>query len=246
MEYCIVEHGHRTGSALSDFGGGIYSASIEAAISHCRISDCRAFNGGGMSVNNGSGLFTISACTFSDNDTEHNGGGLYYSGPGLVMSECLFESDYADDRGGGLYCWGYMVSSMELTSCKFIYNGTSNGGGGGAWIEHIQNDSGVSITDCEFTCNSAWYDYGGGLSLYSANPVVITNCTFSNNYCYYEGSYFEGGGGLYQSGGDLTLSISTFDHNWAASGGGALSYIHNGPGVAVIESCTFARNLDWG
>jgi hypothetical protein len=59
-------------------------------------------------------------------------------------------------------------------------------------------------------------DYGG--AIYSrAKSLSLMNCAFSSNIAYYCA-------GVYQTEGSLLVESSTFDHNYAASRGGAVYY----------------------
>jgi predicted outer membrane repeat protein len=243
LEYCIIEHGRRTGTALADWGGGVYTASIDAVISHCRVSGCHAYNGGGMYVQSDplTGPSTISACTFSNNSAEQQGGGLSFCGADLVLTDCLFESNQCGSDGGGGYCWGFFVSSVEITGCTFLEN-EAESGGGGIFIDHVQNSDGVTISDCEFVSNKSNLDGGGGISLTSIDDVLITNCTFSGNWGAVTGNYLDGGGAIYASYASSTVSFCTFDHNFGFGDGGTI--FCRGADV-LVESCTFSQNRSW-
>lgn len=244
LEYCIIEHGHRTGTALADYGGGVNTASIDAVISHCRVSDCHAYSGGGMYVQSDplTGPSTISACTFSNNSAEQQGGGLCFSGADLVLTDCLFENNQCGNDGGGGYCWGFLVSSVEITDCTFLEN-EAESGGGGIFIDHVQNSDGVTISDCEFASNTSNLDGGGGISLTSTDDVLITNCTFSGNWGAVTGNYLDGGGAILANSGSSTISYCAFDHNYAFGGNGGTVFCRWGD--VLVESCTFSQNRSW-
>jgi len=244
LEYCIIEHGRRTGTAIADLGGGINTASIDAVISHCRVSDCHAYRGGGLYVQSDplTGPSTISACTFSNNSAEQQGGGLSFSGADLVLIDCLFENNQCGSNGGGVYCYGYFVSSVEIIGCTFLEN-EADSGGGGVLIDYVRNGDGVIINDCEFTSNTCNADGGGGISLTSTDDVLITNCTFSGNWGAVTGNNLDGGGAIFANSGSSTVSFCTFDHNFGFGGcGGTIFY--KGANI-LVESCTFSQNRSW-
>ncbi len=247
LDYCIIEHGFTTGSAFSERGGGIYCGSADAVITHCRISDNRSFSGGGIFVyiGSGGGPFTISDCTFSNNEAENVGGGFGFRGPQLVLTRCLFEENKSDSIGGGIYCYGYIAagSVVRITGCTFDKNRAEDRGGGMFFTN--STSGGISISDCLITSNIAFNHGGGGISFDgTAGYDTVANCTFSNNINVPFGavSALDGGSGIDVNSGHLTISQCTFEQNYGANGGTVFCR----GGTTIVKSCTFSQNSDWG
>ncbi|MHC4501364.1 MAG: LamG-like jellyroll fold domain-containing protein, partial [Planctomycetota bacterium] len=79
---------------------------------------------------------------------------------------------------------------------------------------------------------------GGGIYAENDSDPMITNCTITGN----SGSR---GGGLYSSGGNLTLTNCTFIGNSADWGGGGM-YIEGETGRATLIGCIFRGNQSTG
>jgi hypothetical protein len=89
MTYCRVDYA-RNQTTPSGWGGGIYCAGAQVAISHCLISNCNAAYGGGLYATQGSGL-SVDNSLFISNSATSSGGGLYiYNSPGAYVTHSLF------------------------------------------------------------------------------------------------------------------------------------------------------------
>ncbi len=104
--------------------------------------------------------------------------------------------------------------------------------------------SGVTITGGKETTAVG----GGGIISGSVgNTVSVTNCVFTGNSATGVGTL--GGGGLLHTGGNLTITDTTFSNNSTSSSGGALSYTAGDPlirtpsaGTLTISGSTFTGN----
>ena len=110
-----------------------------------------------------------------------------------------------------------------------IASGAADFGGG------IYNEGTLTLADCTFMNNSAWWN-GGAICSYSPDiefpsSLTITNSTFTGNYADDEG------GGIWNDG-LLTLADTTFSANESWSTGGAIW----NTGTVNITSGTFSGN----
>ena len=163
---------------------------------------------------------------------------------GLIIRAGNADGIAPDDSGGGIYN-GF--DSPTLTSCTFIDNSASLGGG-------IYNAGNATLTDCTLVGNSA--NLGGGLYNIYGEPT-LTDCTFSGNFALVGGGMYNRssepvllnacmfsansaglGGGVYNDG-DPILTDSAFSNNFAAFGGG----FYNSGGSPSLTDCTFSENL---
>lgn len=110
-------------------------------------------NGGGIFCSNT--VPRVNGCTFSGNNAEGNGGGMY----GGTASNCVFASDSASWYGGGQY--GGVALDCLFTNNTARYGGAKCSG---------------TATNCLMAANSA-SDEGGGL-----NNVTATRCIVVNNH----------------------------------------------------------------
>ena len=130
---------------------------------------------------------------------------------------------------------GSIDSILNASNVNF-YNGTAK----------ITDNSGTS-------CGGAIYSFNPG------NAVILSNCSFYNNYALYGGAIFTAntdlkitgcqfvnntakyyGGAIYQIYGNMSLSESRFDENSANEGGAVFVFSKNG---FLIENNNFTNNF---
>ena len=123
------------------------------------------FTGGGM-CNDGVTGMVVANCTFSNNQANSAGGGMFNWNSSLEITNCTFIGNSAN-AGGGMY--NYETSLPMITNCTFIGNSANRGGGifNGQW-------SSPTITNCTFIGNSA--NSGGGMYNFYTSLPTITNC----------------------------------------------------------------------
>ena len=117
---------------------------------------------------------------------------------------------------------------------------SEHGWGGGMHL----TPSSVTITNCTFRNNAASYGGGGVFSMLGDGPI-LDNCIFTRNsggYVERENSHpqiFGGGGGMYNSQNNSTLTNCTFIENYAPTdGAGMYNQICN----ATLTNCIFRSN----
>ncbi|MHC4461958.1 MAG: right-handed parallel beta-helix repeat-containing protein, partial [Planctomycetota bacterium] len=99
--------------------------------------------------------------------------------------------------------------------------------GGGMY----NSQSSPTVTDCNFTGNSAG-EYGGGMFNTGASPTV-TNCTFSDNTA-------SRGGGMFNTNSSPTVTNCNFTGNSGYNyGGGIFNRFSSSP---TVTDCTFSDN----
>jgi CSLREA domain-containing protein len=110
------------------------------------------------------------------------------------------------------------------------------------FVNNIQNNGTLSVTNVDFAGNNANVSNGGAI-FHTAGLLSITNSTFSNYHSTWDG------GAVYNSCGLMTITGSTFTNNQAANSGGAI-YIHStGGGVNSVTNSILSGNhatLDGG
>ena len=184
-------------------------------------------NGGAVNLQNNQ-TTTVSNNTFTNNESQRDGGALSAQGKLLSISNCYFQGNVAARWGGAVFFSqsnsNDPEASFSMTSSMFTENkgtgGQTEGGGGAVYVA----TNTVSIRKCTFDSNFLMAgnnggDYGGALYIDTTiNPTgsdndVIENCTFVNNY-------IDGG-------------------SWETSGGGAVAIRCE---IANIRSCTMTSN----
>jgi len=145
--------------------------------------------------------------------------------------------------GGGLLVLGEEGSEPELTVVNCVFrNNRAYYGGGGICCSYAS----PTLTNCIFSRNSA-RDYGGGMHIYYASPTLV-NCVFSQNKAlsYYHSGY---GGGISNVESSTKIVNCTFHGNVACryydyeeGHGGGLYYDNASASPAEITNCIFWDN----
>ncbi|MDP6771754.1 MAG: hypothetical protein QF704_13720, partial [Anaerolineales bacterium] len=168
-------------------GSAVGCQDSSSTIIDCKIvgnsTDSGDKSGAGVWASNSN--ITIEGCEIKNNFANAYGGGLYFVGGSLTMSDTLVQSNEAD-RGGGLYCDSGVV--VGLSNCMFSLNTayiSISAHGGAIRI----NGGSLSAVGCSFDSNLAesscdCYDnpevWGG--AIFAQNTyVMLTNCTSTDN-----------------------------------------------------------------
>ena len=174
---------------------------------------------------------TVTACSFADNHSSHNGGGLYLRDCGAEglqprITFCSFAGNTAQSCGGGIYL--YQTNAL-LAYCDF--DTCTAGSAGGGYCD--DPSCVVTVGGCTFTGNSA--NVGGGLATYTYGGG-IDDCLFTGN------SSLTNGGAVYVNGSTGVFGNCRFEQNEAAGNGGGV--FHNYAGTAAsFYNCLFADNV---
>ncbi len=201
---------------LSNTIGGIYLNEIVAAtISNNTISS----GGSGIDMLSSGGIVTISNNTISNN-TE----GVSVHGDTITISN----NTISDNSSSGVTAYG---NSVIINNNTVDY---SKGRG-------IYVSGGTIAISNNTISNNTVYAHGGGI--YASGDGIIYNNTISSNSAkYYSVNLGVGGGsggGIYVSGGTITISNNTIDNNTANSSGGG---VHVSGGTITISSNTISNN----
>ncbi len=138
-----------------------------------------------------------------------SGGGINNEGD-LNISNSKLAGNSVSSFGGAIYNSGTLIITDSTVS-----NNTSGYFGGG-----ILNGASLTVSGTSFTSNDA--DFGGGISSLGASATnLILNSTFYNN------NADTSGGGIYTSGGIITVNNGTFSDNTINFYGGGI-YSNNG------------------
>jgi predicted outer membrane repeat protein len=164
---------------------------------------------------------TLSDCTFSNNNTDGDGGAIWLSGGSLTDTGSTYTSNFAGIDGGA---FDVSDASVSLSGDTFSGNGASQDGGAGAIIDAPA----LSITSSTFTDNSsvvrggALYIVGSGITdSGDPAPMTLTDDSFDGN------SAPQQGGALYARSlvspqgqqSELDISGGEFSNNMSGSGG---------------------------
>lgn len=195
------------GATIDGFNGvQILYSDIPLTINELNFEEGAAETGGAI-YTYGVPLTVIDS-TFSYNNAVVDGGAIYVTGEGseLTVSGSTFLNNSAGDIGGAIRSDGSVTINLES---DFRFNSSGEGGAVTAW------DGLLSISDSNFTENSALTYWGGAVSAYD---VTVTGSTFTGNTASSEGGAIHSFHSLDVSGG------SVFENNEAAIGGALALY----------------------
>ena len=235
-------------------GGGIAAKLGTVTLDDTTVENNQAVNGGGLfhlgiavpgslTLQNGSvirnntassmggGLFLWGNVGLKSDNSEISGNKALY-GAGIAASQytAAFASpklelvdtkvnnngDASTVMGGGIYA----ASGVTVTSknTKFLGNTANTAGGILLYL-----NSSADLDNSEVSGNKATGN-GGGVCVYDATCSLTT----SNGTVFRENSGYRGGG-IFSSGGTVTVEDSTFEKNTATDDGGAIAATQNSP-----------------
>ena len=196
-------------SGASSKGGAILVDACGALnIDYILITDSKAYQGGGISLE--SGLVTISNSTISNNETLGGsfpwGGGIYLNGASLTAENTTISSNQSAGYGGGVHD----RSASSYNNCTFFNNTTGQKGGGLFTVSGAV----TTIESSTFLNNRATSSGGGicenGPTLTINNTILVNNYKGSTGYTgddflYLNGTLVNNGYNVveYQSGSSL-------------------------------------------
>ena len=186
-------------------GGGILCIYASPRLEHLILQENQAFLGGGITVIGASPR--MKNCVLTHNLATFHGGGFYVDGSGdeagnpgawPVFEDVLIAYNLSRNIGGGGYSQN--ASIMVLNRCRFQGNAAASGFGSG-FFSH-EEDSFVTIQECEFRdnggfaiecdasspaidgCAFTWNGgmHGGVLSLSKDSRPRVTNCVLAGNF----------------------------------------------------------------
>lgn len=186
----------------------------------------------------------ISGVTLTNGKANNYGGGISVIDLStLELSSSRILNSYATGGGGGIYA----EAGCVVTLTDSIFTGNSSGGRGGA----VYSKSTLTATGSSFSNNSA---AAGGSGLFIEHDALLTDCTIADNI----------NGGIYVTGGTLTMSRCTVSGNTTSSGtaglyvdlststlinstfagnsGGKTGALTVNKGSMTLEHCTLANN----
>ena len=129
-------------------------------------------------------------------------GGVMYARPAenLTITNSVFQNCWSIKEAGALYLQNGGNIGIHLINNTFINNtaysdkNTNNNDlGGGAVL--VKDGTTLSFINSTFINNTA--NYGGGLNIYNAKSIIVTNATFDGNKAIFGGQDCGQGGGIW-------------------------------------------------
>jgi hypothetical protein len=184
-------------------GGGIWNQGTLTLNSDLLSGNSSTSGGGGV---NNLGTLTVASSNFANNSTTFGGGGIYNTGKLTLNTSSLTENQATGSNvsGGGIWNGG----STTMTNCILAGNSAS-----------FTNNNGNVVA------------YGGGI--YNLNGLTLSGSTLANNSVSANASQNLAstanafGGGIYNSGPQVTITGCTLYGNSASSGASSGSLNQN-------------------
>lgn len=221
-----------------------------------------AFNGAAISLADAFAIplrLSINNCLINDNYAQQSAGGLYVPfSLTQALDISISETDFAGNRfrnlGGGAIFDYHSLTNWNVTNTTFHNNGTTIGGGGGAWaIRQTYGDKQVAMLNTSFRGN---YCVGGGGGFEYFHEGVETSLSISLNKIHFENnrSFANDGAGISIVGTHyFELGFSAVDcvfkDNQSVTRGGAIYAALDGyeaEGDFMFDRCLFSGNESAG
>ncbi|WP_461506297.1 choice-of-anchor Q domain-containing protein [Rhodopirellula baltica] len=229
-----------TGNVASGNGGGIASESGHVSITDSSISG--NVSGGDEPGEGGGGVFNDGGVvTITDSDVIENtaiaglgnGGGILNANGGtLVVRGGTISNNVASRAGGGV------ENAGNATFFETEFDGNSTGINGGAL--HTSGPWTANFIDATITGNSAGAEGGGVWNSASGTMALVGTNVEGNSASGADAD--QGGGGIFNDGGTVSINSSTVNNNTAdgsaGSGGGILNL-----GSMTITGSTISGNM---
>ncbi len=197
---------------------------------NCTFSDFGAKWGGAIKLQkpdqSTNPKLTLTACSFTNNKSGQNGGGVLAYNWDVDIESCSFEGNFGSS-GGGIACFGSVI--LNATGSTFKGNScSSNGAGILCYAEESDAASEMTVKECDFIGNDGWD--GVGVYSNSSSNCLIEGCTFDSNT--------GGGAGAIRLNGTFAITDCVFtDNEINAHPGGWLD-----GSIGSISNCIYTGN----
>jgi predicted outer membrane repeat protein len=194
-----------TGTTTSN-GGGIRSSSGNVTVTDSTVaSNSSSRDGGGIYVGSSS-ITAITGSTISSNTAARDGAGIWKGfSSTLTVTSSTISGNTASDDGGGIYSLG----PVNVTASTVSGNTATDEGGG------IHTRYTLTLLNSTLSGNRSTAGNGGGLLLFGSSTFTIAKSTIALNSAAAATSL---GGGIFQTGGTLTLDDTILATNTSAVG----------------------------
>ncbi|MCG8404941.1 MAG: right-handed parallel beta-helix repeat-containing protein [Phycisphaerales bacterium] len=216
-------------------GGGMLNIQGNPTVTNCTFDANHAVSEG-AAMYNSSSFPTVSDCVFSNNASGFTPAMTNADGSNIVVLRCRFIDNF-------YYGMRIISSSVTVRTCTFQGNGGGITGVSSSTVTGCifkkNMGSGIDglfsglVSDCLFLENNSSFLGGAGISVSSSatNPT-ITGCFFEDN------TTSGDGGGIFGTGGSVTVTDCTFTNNTGDDGGA----IRGGGTNWIVSNCVFDGN----
>lgn len=222
-----LKNGTNIKNNAAGYGGGVFlkgdvKLNSDGADGRVTISNNTASNGAGiftqiwtlLGVNHVPDIVLMNTDVLGNTATQ-SGGGIYAAnGVTITAENSSISNNSAGGWAGGVFA--YDGVTLKANNTKFLNNNAAAAGGLFLWSNSSADLNNSEVSDNKATGN------GGGVYVYDATCSLTT----SNGTVFRENSGYRGGG-IFSSGGTVTVEDSTFEKNTATDDGGAIAATQN-------------------
>ncbi len=246
--YANLTNSNVVGNHAGARGGGVYNSGHNTlVVANSDFTSNRAESDGGGLYVNVTTTVTLDDSDFLTNTTMGRGGGLFANTAShLVMTNSEIRANTSTGNGGG-----FLNNGTAIVSDSEILSNTSSGRGGGLYNNHE-----VTLFNFQVISNTSVISGGGlyntgtstvtlnlgniignqgsdGGGIFTSNVITFANLQITNNRATHNG------GGLYNSKGTITATLSNILDNHAGVAGGGL---YQSQGRSTITATGFIDN----
>lgn len=233
-----------SGNVATAEGGGLWNQAGSAmTVSSSRIfnnvaSGDDASNGGGGLFNNGGALSVFNTRIAGNvaDGAAGSGGGLLSVDGTVRVTDSFLGSNVSSRAGGGIEV---IDGVLNVAGSRFVANQTGGAPGNGGGI-HVTGAASTAVNDGVFVRNAASAE-GGALWNSSTGTMIVTDTTVRFNAAFGDDAT-NGGGGLFNDGGTLTVVNSTIEGNGALGASGSGGGIFSGGGRLTVRDTALEDN----
>ena len=228
LENIELKNGKAAGTDPADENGGGVSVTNggKLTLKNTTITGCQASYGGAVYVNGSSSSVTMQSGSLTANTALYIGGAVSMEGDSasFTMTGGKITGNTGRQGGGGVYV---NSGTFTLGTGASIESNTAEGNdGGGVCVEPngTLNINGGSIKSNKAT-KTIEAGNGGGVYVFGRasgkGKVIMTAGEISGNTAGFNGTTYDGGGGgVYNKGGEFTMTGGEIKDNSAKDGGG--------------------------
>lgn len=221
------------------FWNGSGTLSIAGAVAVQNVATGSAASNGGGAIFNAGGTVNVTASTFDTNvaaGTSGSGGAILNDGGIVAVTGGTLRRNFANRAGGAVETRDGAVSLMDVDVSD--NDAGTNPGNGGAL--HITGAGSAGITGGSYRGNIAGAE-GGALWNSATGQLIVNGATLRENTAGGDATD-QGGGGIFNDGGETALTSVDLSENQATGAAGSGGGLFNNGGTVDITDSSIADN----
>ena len=223
---------------VADIGGGVLaSGSGNVIVFGGEYSNNVATGDGGGAIYSASGDLSVGGEAIFDgnvaNGTSGSGGAIFNEDGTAIANDVTFFDNVANRAGGAIEITGGDLFLTSITAFRNVAGPEGSAAPGNGGVLHVTAGDTVVVRDSRLTVNSAASE-GGALWNQAGTTLFVSNSDINFNFALGDGAD-NGGGAIFNNGGDLVISGGEFVTNTARGTSGSGGAIFSVDGRVVIQ-----------